>query len=190
MLAVSRRAAQRRGFTLIELMMVLAVGALLMALGASSLGDLLRAQQLRSATGDLFDALALARSQAIARNARVDVLPNDAAGSDWAAGWTVFVDRDGDGIPGAGDEIISVHGPLARGVATAFNFTSPTPPYYIAYNGAGRSCSRGNSGASRLGTLSLFSGQRVRRIKINMLGRVRMCEPTRDSTCDGAAAPP
>jgi type IV fimbrial biogenesis protein FimT len=100
------------------------------------------------------------------------------------------VDRDGDGSPGARDDILAVHGALERGMATAFNFTSPAPPYYIAYNGAGRSCNRNNSAASRLGTLSVFDGAQARRIKINMLGRARICDPARDSTCDGPAAPP
>jgi type IV fimbrial biogenesis protein FimT len=179
-----------RGFTLIELMTVLAVAMVVLAVGAPSLAGLVRAQQIRTATNDVFDALALARAQAMARNERVQVVPRGADGTDWASGWTVFVDRDGDGAPGAGDDIVAVHGPLASGVATAFNFTSPAPPYYIAYNGAGRSCNRTNSAASRLGTLSVFDGPLVRRIKINMLGRARICDPARDSTCDGPAAPP
>jgi type IV fimbrial biogenesis protein FimT len=179
-----------RGFTLIELMTVLAVAVVVLTVGAPNLAALVRAQQIRSATNDLFDALALARAQAMARNERVQVVPRGADGTDWASGWTVFVDRDGDGSPGPGDDIVAMHGPLARGVATAFNFTSPAPPYYIAYNGAGRSCSRTNSAASRLGTLSVFDGPLVRRIKINMLGRARICDPARDNTCDGPAAPP
>jgi len=37
--------------------------------------------------------------------------------------------------------------------------------------------------------VSLFHGGRIRRIKINMLGRARVCNPARDAGCDGAAAP-
>jgi type IV fimbrial biogenesis protein FimT len=190
MLALRRAMARHDGFTLLELLAVLAVAVIVLAVGAPALAELVRAQQIRTAAGDLFDALALARAQAMSRNEIVEVVPRDANRADWASGWTVFVDRDSDHRPGPGDDIIATHGPLARGVTTAFGFTSPAPPFYIAYNGAGRSCSDTNSAASRMGTLSLFDGPLVRRIKINMLGRARACDPARDSGCEGASAPP
>jgi type IV fimbrial biogenesis protein FimT len=179
-----------RGFSLVELAIVLAVAAVALAVAAPDLGAMVRAQQLRTGAGDLFDAINLARAQALGRNERVVLAPRDPLGADWTGGWTVYVDRDGDRRPGPADEIISVHGPLARGMASRFSFTVAAPPYYIAYNGAGRSCSDTSSAQARWGTLSLFHGGAVRRIKINMLGRARLCDPARDNSCDGAAAPP
>ncbi|QNA88522.1 prepilin-type N-terminal cleavage/methylation domain-containing protein [Massilia sp. Dwa41.01b] len=178
------------GFTLVELLVVVAVAATLLAVALPDLRALVQSTQLRAASNDLFDAIGLARAQAIARNERIALRPRDPAGLDWAQGWTVFADRDDNGVPGAGDDILAVHGALAPGVALAFALTSPAPPYYIAYNGAGRSCSATSSGAARWGTLSLFHGGGIRRIKINMLGRARLCNPARDDNCDGAAAPP
>jgi type IV fimbrial biogenesis protein FimT len=185
MLAVGRG----RGFSLVELAAVLAVAAVALAAAAPDLRETLRRQELKAATFDLFDAINLARAQALGREERVLLVPRDPGGADWAGGWTVFVDKDGDRQSGPGDEIIAVHGPLARGMAVHFSFTSPAPPYYIAYNGAGRSCSDTSSAQARWGTLSLFHGNGTRRIKINMLGRARVCDPARDSSCDGAAAP-
>ena len=184
-----KRRLAARGFTLTELLVVLAIGATLLALALPDLGAMLRAQQLRAASGDLFEAIGLARAQAIARNERIRLAPRDPAGADWAQGWTVFADRDQDGAPGPGDDIIAVHGPLPPGLAFAFGFTGPAPPYYIAYNGAGRSCSDTSSAAARPGTLSLFHSGAIRRIKINMLGRARICNPAHDDNCDGAEAP-
>ena len=184
-----RTASGPRGFTLVELLTALAIGATLLALALPDLDGLIRAQQLRGAAVDLFEAVKLARSQAIARNTLVKLAPRDAAGNDWAQGWTVFADRDGDGVAGPGDEIIAVHGPLAPGLRFHFAFAGPAPPYYIAYNGAGRSCGDANSTAARPGTLSLFHGDALRRIKINMLGRARLCDPAREDNCDGADAP-
>lgn len=181
---------RKRGTSLIELMAVLAVLGVALALAAPDLGALVRVQQLKSASGELFSAVGLARAQALARGRVVVLAPRDAAGRDWRSGWTVFVDRDGDGRPGPGEERILEHGPLAPGMAADFAFTSTAPPQYIAYNGAGRGCSAGNGAVSRLGTLSLFHGGAIRRIKINMLGRARLCDPARDAGCDGAAAPP
>ena len=184
------RRRRQRGVTLAELVVVTAIAAVLLAIGIPNLQAMVHAQQLRAATGDLFGAINLARAQAIARNERVKLAPRDPEGLRWNQGWTVFFDRDGDGEPGPGDDIVAVHGPLPDGVASTFAFTSPAPPYYIAYNGAGRSCSDTSSGAARWGTLSLFHGGAIRRIKINMLGRARVCDPARDDNCDGAQAPP
>ncbi len=179
----------QRGMTLPELIIVTAIAATLLAVGLPNLQALVHAQQVRSATNDLFGAINLARSQAIARNERVTVVPRDPEGTQWAQGWTVFADRDGDGAPSPPDDIIAVHGPLPSGVASVFAFTSPAAPYYIAYNGAGRSCSDTSSASARWGTLSLFYGSAIRRIKINMLGRARVCDPRRDDNCEGAEAP-
>lgn len=178
-----------RGFSLPELLTVTAIAAVLLGVAVPDLAALLRAQQLRAVTNDLFGAIGLARAQAIARNAHVLVLPRDTTGADWRQGWTVFADRDGDGLPGPGDDILAVHEALPVGVGADFSFTSPAAPYYIAYNGAGRSCSEGSSASARWGTLSLFYGGAIRRIKINMLGRARVCDPQRDANCEGAQAP-
>ncbi len=189
---MSRQLGRQRqaGFSLIELLAVMAIALILLAAGAPDLREFIRTQQLKAATADLFGAIGLARAQALARGEVVTVLPKGAGGMDWRQGWTVFLDRDGDRQPGAGDTILAEHGPLAQGVAAAFSFTTPAPPFYIAYNGAGRSCRDSNPAAARYGTLSLFHGGGIRRIKINMLGRARSCDPARDASCDGPAAPP
>lgn len=181
--------ARDAGFSLVELAVVLAVAAVLLAVAAPDMRNLLRAQQLKAASGELFAAIEFTRAQALARGRQVKLVPRDPDGADWRSGWHVIEDRDGDGVVQA-DERLAEHAPLAPGIAAAFAFTSPAPPYYIAYNGAGRSCADGNSAAARWGTLSLFSGGRIRRIKINLLGRPRLCDPARDASCDGAAAPP
>ncbi|UVW30091.1 GspH/FimT family pseudopilin [Massilia sp. H6] len=180
---------RHRGATLAELAIVLGISAMVLALAAPDLHGLVSAQQMRTASAELLDAIGHARAQAIARGRLVKLMPRDSPGADWTQGWTMFVDRDGDGEPGPDDEILSVHAPLPSGMQVDFSFTGSAPPHYIAYNGAGRSCSDSNGNSARLGTLSLFHGAQVRRIKINMLGRVRLCNPARDQGCEGAQAP-
>jgi type IV fimbrial biogenesis protein FimT len=193
MTSIPRRARRADGVTLPELCIVLAASAIVLAIAVPDLRDLVRTQQLKAATGDLFAAIDLARAQALARGRRVKVVPRDPLGADWRLGWQVLGDPDrdrdgGGGQPGEG-ELIAEHGPLAPGIAIDFAFTNVARPYYIAYNGAGRSCADGNSAAARWGTVSLFHGGHIRRIKINMLGRARVCDPARDAGCDGAPAP-
>jgi type IV fimbrial biogenesis protein FimT len=176
-----------RGFSLVELMVVIAVAAVLLGIAVGDLTSMIRHQQLKAALSDLFGAIDLTRSQAITRATRVYLVPGDGG---WSSGWKVFVDADGDGMPGDGDELIAVHGPLPEGIIVTSGFTSPRTPDYIAYNSGGRSCSHASSMAARWGTLSLTLDGQTRRIKINMLGRARACDPARDGeSCSGPETP-
>ncbi|HZV65970.1 MAG TPA: GspH/FimT family pseudopilin [Telluria sp.] len=186
-----RNAGSSSGFSLIELMSVLAVAAVLMAIALPELRQLLRTLQFRAAVNDLSGAIGLARGQAIARGARVELVPAGAGGTDWSRGWIVFIDHDGDRRPGRADEVIAQHGPLADGIVIRTNFSGQQGGAYFAYNGTGRGCTDTSSAAARWGTLSLFRDGQVRRIKINMLGRARVCDPARDgASCAGEGEPP
>ena len=82
-------AAGSRGFTLVELIVVLAVMSMLLAMAAPALRPLMTAQRVRAAVFDFRADLVLARSEAVKRNARVQVMP-DAAG--WTQGWSITVE--------------------------------------------------------------------------------------------------
>ncbi|MFL6659237.1 MAG: GspH/FimT family pseudopilin [Massilia sp.] len=182
MLAMRRRS----GFTMIELMIVLVIAAILMLLASPEMRSLLQRLRLESAVADMAGAIDLARTQAIARGSRVQLVPLEPGGSDWRQGWVVFIDTDNNRRPGPGEEVIASHGPLAQGIVVTFTFTGNSRPYYIAYNGAGRSCSDTSSLAARMGTLSFHQDRQIRRIRINMLGRARVCNPDRDAEgCSG-----
>ena len=78
-----------RGFTVVELLVVLAMIALLAALAMPALDNVLAAQRLRAAGTDLMSALLVARSEAVKRNVQVQVMPR--AGDAWGTGWRVVV---------------------------------------------------------------------------------------------------
>ncbi|WP_226936202.1 GspH/FimT family protein [Janthinobacterium sp. GW458P] len=184
----TRKQPPRAGYTLLELLAVLAIAALLAAAALPSLQQLLARQQVRAAATDLFSAIELTRAQAMARGRRVLLMPAGDGGTDWRTGWLVFIDSNTNLVFDDGDELLFRQGPLPAGITAQFAFSSATAPFYIAYNGAGRSCSAANSLAARWGTLSLALGKQVRHIKINMLGRVRVCDPQQQAVnCSGVA---
>ncbi|MDB5959198.1 MAG: hypothetical protein JWP59_492 [Massilia sp.] len=184
--AATPAASARAGHTLVELLAVLAISLVLLSIAMPAMGDMLRAYRLRMAAADLFGAVELARGQAIALGQTVLLAPT-AATLDWGDGWTVFIDRNGDRRPDGGDEILVRRPSPAPGIAYTMHFGAQQGPPYLAYNSMGRGCNHANSLASRFGTMTLKQGEQIRRIKINMLGRARLCDPAREPlACAGA----
>lgn len=89
--------AAQAGFTLVELLTAVTIAAILVAVGLPSLLDTVRSAQLRSSSSQLYDAIILARSEAVKRNVQVDVQPgttcvNPASSNTaaWTTGWSVW----------------------------------------------------------------------------------------------------
>lgn len=180
------RPSTQYGVTLVELLLILALAGILLGAAAPAYQQTMQRQRLRAAVTDLVAAIDLTRSQAIARGSIVMLAPLDPGGVDWRGGWIVFVDANGNRRPDVGETAIFQRGPLPDGLRVGISFSSKAPPAYVAYNGAGRSCSASNSLAARWGTLSLALGDNARNIKINMLGRLRVCDPAVEAACTGA----
>jgi type IV fimbrial biogenesis protein FimT len=86
---------RERGFTLVEMMAVVAVSAILLAIAAPGMSQLLETQRLRSAAFDLISDLTLARNESLKRATRVSVKPTNES-DDWSAGWRVLVESTGE----------------------------------------------------------------------------------------------
>lgn len=99
-----------RGLTLIELMITIALLAIVIAIGVPSFQSAINGSRLSSAANELSAALQLARAEAVRRNRTVVLcrsanLSSCADDAQWN-GWLMFVDMNGDGVVDAGDEII------------------------------------------------------------------------------------
>lgn len=118
-----RRPRAARGFTLIELAIVVAVVAILLGVGMPGMSRSIATRALSAQVAEFIAALRFARSEALKRGAVVTVCAADAASSaprcqshdaDWRGGWIVFVDRGARGAIGADDRMLRVQQPLAR----------------------------------------------------------------------------
>jgi len=78
---------RQAGFTMVEMMMVVLIIAILSAFAVPSMKSMIRTQQVKSTSFDIFASLMLARSEAIKRNANVTMTP---LAGGWTAGWTVM----------------------------------------------------------------------------------------------------
>lgn len=81
--------ASTRGFTLIELMVVVALAALLLGLGLPSFTGFIATQRVKTAAIDFAMTAVHARSEAIKRNADVTVTAVSSGAGGWQDGWTV-----------------------------------------------------------------------------------------------------
>src|SRR5512135_3440893 len=109
----------QRGFTLVELLVVLAVGSILLAIAIPGYAFLVNASRLAAVTNDLVAALQLARSEAVKQGTRVTVCktsnPIAAQAScdstaNWHEGWLVFSDGGARGVIDSGDILLRVQG--------------------------------------------------------------------------------
>ncbi len=105
-----------QGFTLLELMVTVAIAAILAAMAMPSFTQTIRNNRLTTTNNMLLTSLNLARSEAIKRGVPVTVRKVDnnsftslGAGANWENGWDVFTDIDSDGIYDAvdGDSLIN-----------------------------------------------------------------------------------
>ena len=100
-----------RGLTLIELMIAVAIGAILVTLAAPSFQQALGKNRLSSAASELTSAMQLARAEAIRNNRRVTLSRTEdgsacSAGSSTWPGWIVFVDSNSDGVRNSNEPVV------------------------------------------------------------------------------------
>ncbi|WP_158592356.1 GspH/FimT family pseudopilin [Noviherbaspirillum sedimenti] len=108
------------GFSLVELMVTLAIAAILLAVGVPSFRDFVLNQRVKTASSQIFYALTLARSEAIKRNAEVRV---QKVNTGWQDGWTVA----------------TVTGAVTLGTQDAFaNLAIAGSANSVTYGGSGR----------------------------------------------------
>jgi type IV fimbrial biogenesis protein FimT len=161
----TRRIAGPRGFTLVELVTALAIVGILGTLGAVGYGGVIGRTRVVGEANDLLNAMELTRSEAAKRGRRVTLLPTR---GDWTAGWTVFVDSDGNRQVDPGEPVILVHPPLHRTTRVIAN----TTPGYIAFAPSGMP--QQYSGGFLAATIGLCDAGTARSIVLAKTGRPRI----------------
>lgn len=96
------------GFTLIELMFVLAIGGVMLAMAVPSFTAIVRNNRLTAEANNLVTAFNIARSEAVTRRGTITVCPSadqeTCDGDSWDDGWIVLDDNT--------DEVIQVFAPM------------------------------------------------------------------------------
>ncbi len=114
-----RSNASTRGFSLVELMVTIAIAGILLALALPAMQRSLTSRAVASNAEELVSSLRFARSEALKRGSAVALCPVDTnsppqgCGADWSKGWMVFADRDTNGSydNGTNDLLLRVQQP-------------------------------------------------------------------------------
>lgn len=103
--------AKVRGFSMLELMVVVAISAIGLAIGVPSFQSLIASQRLKAAATNLQSYLNLTRAEALKRNATVTLSPN--VSTDWATGWKIVDPVTGGVLFTASALPLSITGPTS-----------------------------------------------------------------------------
>lgn len=173
---------QNRGFTLIELVMAIAILSILLTIAIPSFRSLIINNRIATQSNDFISDIAHARAEAVRRNARISICKSNTGtscvtGANWQDGWVVWLDSDNDGIVDTGETILRVHGALAGGLTiAATGFNSGT---YFQYLPSGVVGGVAGGTPTTAGTFTLCqSGYFGRTINFNTTGRVNITTMT------------
>jgi type IV fimbrial biogenesis protein FimT len=135
-------ASRSRGFTLYELMMVLAIAGVMIALAMPSMGEFMANNRMTSTANDLLTAVYRARSESVKRHTQTILCfssdfeaAKPECDGDGSQGWIVFADTDADGAVTDDEEVLLRHGPIPN--TMTLTSTPDDNAGYVAFNNAG-----------------------------------------------------
>ncbi|WP_153109058.1 GspH/FimT family pseudopilin [Propionivibrio limicola] len=172
-----------RGFTLIEMLVTIAVLAIVLAIAAPSFSTIVKNSRLATETNDLMSDLALARTEAARRGRRVSLCISNngttcaTSGSDWSGGRIIFSDVSPYGQIDSGDTILRVV-PSASTKKITLTASGFSELRYLQFR------PNGASSSSTTGVIKICddrAGSFGREIEILITGRVSL--KTTTSSC-------
>ena len=170
-------ARQASGFTLVELMVTIAIATTLMMVAVPNYISFQRNAQLSEAVNSFMAAVNVTRANAIKQGRNTYLIP--ASSTNWSSGWLVFADVNWDQAYTAGtDELVL----QSESPSSALTITTPTGSSlasgYLRFNGSGYP--KMINGGLATGKLVISNAYRSSTINIDGTGRVRSCKT--DST--------
>lgn len=163
------------GFTLVELMVVVAIVAIIAAIAVPSFNDFVAKNRVKGAAEEIYGLILQAKSEAPIRDADISINTNTGA-NPWCMGFSTTVNCDCTNttscvVPVAGTNVLQVvNGTDYNGVTIAETFAN-----------TGTTFSLPRVTATQAGTISVVSGNWQLNIIISTQGRIRVCNPNNNT---------
>ena len=167
--------ATTAAFTIVEMLIALAIAGMLAALAAPAFHDWLAAYELANHAKHLAETMTRARTEAVRRGHRVNLCKSQdrshcADLGFWDAGFLVFVDINRNGRVDDDEPVLEIGGAAPRGITIAAN--RPLDDY-VSYTNLGQA--RLQNGALQMGTFTVCRrGQQALHVVLANSGRVRI----------------
>lgn len=174
-----RRRASSRGYSLVELAVVVAILGVLSAIAVPSFARLLTETRVGDASSDLFSAVIQTRSEALKRRHRVILCPSadkqDCSDTvEWNPGWIMFEDVNDNGRREADEPLLRIGESRYSKIRISGDASVGR---YVSYVATGRTQQLA-TGAWQAGTLTVCGDGVARMVIINRVGRPRLVRAT------------
>jgi type IV fimbrial biogenesis protein FimT len=180
---------KQRGFTIIEVVIVITIAAFLLAAVMPSVGTWLRNSRLRTAAESITVGLQQARAEAVRRNQPVSFylvsdtdalsMSDSCALSSTSSGWVVALASPAGRCATDRDAFVALRTPgsTANALSVASNATT------VTFNGYGQITNATPINCIKLSNSGDTSARKLN-IAVNAGGQVRMCDPAVSDTND------
>jgi len=190
-LRILTRSSRNGGFTLVELMVTLAMAAILAMLAAPAIGDFIVKGKMTNTANEFSGSVLRARNEAVSRNICVTLCMSSSAagnapacttsGSDWQVGWIGFLNTTCDSnlsTPASSTDIIFARVTSGSDITLVAKGSTPVKKMMFDSRGA-----QGLANASQFDVLHQSTDYTTKygtNICIDALGRFRVIPGDRD----------
>jgi prepilin-type N-terminal cleavage/methylation domain-containing protein len=181
--------ASLAGFSLVEMMIAIAIVGILAGIAMPAFRDMIHAQRIRGTATDLYMALLSARSEAMKRNASVSVV---AAAGGWCDGWEVQVQSSGMVLQ---TQTVDRTNAVLVGPSTFVGFPPPTtnpcpapaayPPTAITFGANGRPITASAGARVTIYAPQYLNTVRARCISLSLNGMPEVAGDTDSNPANG-----
>ena len=160
-------ASEVKGFTLVEVMVVVTILGVMAAIAFPYFGGMIAEERVRSAASDLMSDLVSARIEAIKQQRRVVM---ERTGATWNEGWQVFVDTNANTTWDAGEPVIKTSAGFRYGRMKGCSISAAYAAR-VVFRGDGSVLNAPIGGAESGLRISDDRERRSRDIRLSPLGR-------------------